>query len=357
MTMPLILLDSLIDTFQIEKYCSNVTIMDTSKPIIDLTIFKSKDNHCDHAEIGNWGSSELNGNTDISNLCLPLQRIISCQQWYKSLDVQNNNNNAEILTRFIMEIYCNDVMINDYEHLMANHKNNIYQINQTILNQKSTTKCVLSTCGATSRHYTRNEYLNENDKSTNDANLSFFCQLLDTVHFYLYHTFECSLRMIPTEFRTDHNGNYNDHKNYVDDISKFKLLTNEMRRSRIRTDKFQRFSETNTKFSIAIDQTNQGIPSSTTFMDELTNYIKQFGKDCDLGPCNKLVKDLTDEEFDTDAVKLDLSEHSDGNINTHNYGKRLSKLVYNFVKAQDSYILFFHLLFLSFHCMENFFFV
>ena len=239
MTVPLALLDSLIDTFQTDQHSSDVTVTCISKPAIDLTIFNNQDNHCNHAE--------LNVNTNINDLCASLQRIITCQQYYEM--TQNDSDNVEMLTQFIMEIYCVNVIINDYEHLMHHHKHDIYPINQIILNQASTIKCVLSTCGCTTRHYTRNQ---EGDDTINDANLSFFCGLFDSVHFYLNHSFECSLRMIPRKFRNNDN----------DNLSEFIALTNEIQKSRAKTDKFDRFSTSNEKFNIAINQpTQKGICS------------------------------------------------------------------------------------------------
>ena len=217
-----------------------------SKPNIDLTIFKNRGNNC------NQNILDINHN-EISDLCIPLQRLISSHNYYKALNVQNSNDHAEIFRQFMMEIYCNDI-INDYEHLMNHHKHDLYHINQILLKESASSNCVLSNCDSTSRHYIRNEKINEikeNKDASFDETLSFFCGLFDSIHFYLYHSFECSLRIVPKEFRNS-NGKKKHFHAKDENVSEFKSITEKIKKSRANTDKFQRFAAT--KFSIAANE-------------------------------------------------------------------------------------------------------
>ena len=235
------------------------------KPSIDLAIFTNKNeinNKCD--------ASTLNINADINELCIQLKRLIYSHNYYKALDLQNSDNDKEKFRQFMMEIYCNDI-INDYEHLMVDHKHDLYPLNQIILKtSKSTTstKCILSNCESTQRHYIRDEITDKGNEAI-DVHLLFFCQLFDSVHFYLYHCFECSLRMIPKQFRNDNN----DEKD--DNISEFKTITNKIRESRTKTDKFQRFSSSNAKFNIAVNPTQNSGLYSLFPLCPVSTYFKQ----------------------------------------------------------------------------------
>ena len=106
-----------------------------SKPNIDLGIFKVVNNK--------WSSCKSGIDADSNELCIQLKRLISSNNYYRTLDVHNDVNHKEVFRQFIMETYYDDV-INDYEHLMLCHKNDLYRINQIILKpQRSSNKSKL----------------------------------------------------------------------------------------------------------------------------------------------------------------------------------------------------------------------
>ena len=53
--------------------------------------------------------------------CLSICRILSALSHYTSLNIQSNSDNLEDLTKFINEIY-KEQMLNDYHHLMQCHQ-------------------------------------------------------------------------------------------------------------------------------------------------------------------------------------------------------------------------------------------
>ena len=94
-------------------------------------------------------------------------------------------------------------------------------------------------------------------------------------------------------------------------------------------------------------------------MDEIKQYIIQFSKGCDIELIHKLRNDLTRQEFDTNAVNMDMnlksSSHNqlyDGNINIDTYGETICHLVKTFVEAQNSLVL--RKLFQSFSVIATF---
>ena len=191
-------------------------------------------------------------NDSFDDLCISLKRIITAHNYYMLLDVQNNNDHKEIFTSFIHDVY-DEHILDDFEHLMNDHRYNIYEINQIwTKSQKSTSGCELKKCAATSRHYLREEAIDEDIKEQNveptDSILSFYAHLFDAVHFYLVHIFESGVRVTPLKYvKNAHDGDRSTQ------ISKeFKRLMNEVNKRKASMPNFKRFTS-QLKFTIGLN--------------------------------------------------------------------------------------------------------
>ena len=68
--------------------------------------------------------------------------------------------------------------------------------------------------------------------------------------------------------------------------------------------------------------------STTTFLDEMFNSLK--------GMNDKIVSFITMEEYDTDVIKLDVTEVFDGNINFKTFGQEIPKKILDFIRQITS---------------------
>lgn len=74
-------------------------------------------------------------------------------------------------------------------------------------------------------------------------------------------------------------------------------------------------------------------------MEEMIKYIKSNDlNDSDLKLLNKLQSWLVFENFDSEAIKMDLNDCNNGkykgNINADHYGTQITKWLYSFVQQQ-----------------------
>ena len=204
------------------------------------------------------------------DICISLQRIITAHNYYISLNIQTNKNNEEIFIKFIQEIYGKSHILNDYEHLMKIHKHNIYEINKIMTSTAKSpliSKCILSQCKASSRHYSRDEADDGYNKSQNNEEidwiLSFYCHLFDSVHFLLMHALETGMRIIPKRYRNEEKDDKTDDEQKGHDIyfdAEFRRIANEINRKQQATSMFNRYKQ-NKKFNIGFnDKSQTGLP-------------------------------------------------------------------------------------------------
>ena len=243
---------------------------------IDLSVFKlPNDEIFNNRMCGIMCEEDHNFN----DMCLQLQRMILAHDYYKLLDIENNKNHKEIFCQFINDVYAENIL-NDYEHLIVAHRQNIYQINK-ILTNRSSTICQFKDCKMSARHFTRRDVNGDHEEKTEetpddsdkvDHKMAFYCSLFDGAHFYIWHFFECGLRILPNHAnKDDHTDIANpdsieDEKNIFYD-KELNRVSQEIKRKREIMKSFDRFQQTNTKCNIAINSQNDGI---------LSEYVSLF---------------------------------------------------------------------------------
>eukprot|EP01084_Bolivina_argentea_P054605 100134_1 len=282
----------------------------------DLNVFKYDEslNKCD-------GDNSL----ESMNQCVSLNRLLCALKYYTLLDIIKNIQHRDIFSHFITDIY--DSFLNDYIHLINHHTNHLYELNKSLTENKFTL-CNIKKCQFTARHHTQ-------IKNALPPALNFFKQTMDSLHFYLFHLFECGLREKKLDLNNDDiNSEERKDDDYFD--AEFSRLHKSMNERKHITASFSRF-KTNHKFTIktSVDDINDNKEYETgddeaTFMDEMYKYLRQVAVNQD--SIAELKAFIDSEEFDSESIQYDASNDR-GNIENCINDKKCIESMKKFAKS------------------------
>ncbi len=184
-----------------------------------------------------------------------IERLSIALKYYSHLDVINNE---EDRNKFNILIQKYDKLIDDFTILIKKSKQQLYEIQQSLFKNSIFQICDITKCDFTTRHSNQNEMQNINNGL--DPILDFYKLTMDSLHFYIFHLFDCGLRTINIGNDIDENDEIKqDKKEYFD--AAFARVTKMINDRKYITKSFQRFKNNN-KFSMVvhkIDANNTGI--------------------------------------------------------------------------------------------------
>ena len=153
-----------------EKQVSEVSKTDTN-------IFSSSCNYC--------GLNAKRKNKS----CDHLRRVIPALRYYSGLDLENNINDRDTLLRFFDEY---SLLLNDYIHVMQSHNSqqDLQEISETGLQSCGRNCKILK-----QRYRRRYEDHRITGNMEDDARISVYVDLLDSLHFHLFHMHDTGYRM------------------------------------------------------------------------------------------------------------------------------------------------------------------
>eukprot|EP01084_Bolivina_argentea_P015357 28719_1 len=227
-------------------------------------------------------------NTPYINNCSHLKRLVHGLEYYTKLCATNDKFNEDAFDTFYNKQYQN--ALNDYIHLVIVHSEHLESINIDLIQNYTFTSCDLTQCSLSARHYRfRNKNRKQQRKQINintDPTKVFFMDMFDSLHFYLFHLFHVGLRSFK---------NVNEEMKEVDKRNKFDL--------------FDVSDNTKQKFNIHIGHKESS--QENTFMDNLLVYASHNKGQINI--INNLYNFIHTEEYDTDAIKHDISIDADSN--------------------------------------------
>ena len=212
--------------------------------------------------------------------CTAINRLLIGLQYFSSLDIDKDENK---FCAFMNDIYKN--VINDWTHLQLIHNDNeqIERIHSLMVAKE----CPMNGCEATRRHFDES-----NVNIQNDATLNLYVSLFDSLHFWLFHSFDAG-------FRVKQNENENLQNSELFD-AEFNRINAIVRKSDFKTEPFERISsDNNSKFTIST--TEQG---DMSFLDELYKHLRS-----ELIHIEILRKFVEKEEYDSDSIKTLASKY------------------------------------------------
>ena len=250
---------------------------------MDFSIFEHDDTSSDYAKCG------------------AIKRLLACLNYYARLDIETNENDKEIFASFVETIYPINKLLNDSNHAMLSHNEQLQQIYDELIGGDN--KCKMNKCQATQRHFAETKV-----QKSDDEKFDFYITLLDSLHFYFYHIFDCGYRVkAEEEIEKEEEEQKQDENEYFD--KELARLNKAIRQRDALTASFERISpQNNSKFNI-LNKTKQG---DTTYCDEMYKHLKDEG--IATATIQKLKALLESELFDTDSVKMDVDTQKYQNI-------------------------------------------
>eukprot|EP01083_Nonionella_stella_P151111 482433_1 len=245
-----------------------------------------------------------------SKPCVAMNRLIVTLKYYSMLDINNNEDDAEIFRHFIHEIYYD--LIDDYIHFKYHHDDQLQSIYEELMHDKTFKQCDnFQTCSFTTRHHRTAKQQTQ----ITDPDLNFYKELMDGLHFHLFHCFDAGLRSI----KSDHSDGKTEHKDDNKTTGKevkffdeaFAGVNNDIQGRKHATAAFARFKKQNSKFKI-VTKTEEHENDGTTYTDHVFRHLIEL--DINYVYLKQLADYVHQEAFDTDTIKFDHGITSQGNV-------------------------------------------
>ena len=277
--------------------------------------------------------------------CYAIHRLLISLKYFTKFE--NNNNDEDNFLNFMDNVYSTQIH-DDMYHLIKYHQTDLDKIyEELVLNKYSFSKCDLSICTASDRHY---RVIKLKEIKTNDNKyLNLYIETMDSLHFLLYHLYDSSLRINSKTIQNQTIANQSDV--YYD--SRFSEILDEMEKTRNLTNRFSRL--TTSKFNInsdnilAVDNVDDVDVVRTDDTDDCDTFLDSTYNRLLCIFDSKLVSNLKeiviDQEYDTEAVDMDLEllkEDGKSNISQQiNNDTFTDEIVNIFNKAKGIYSLYF----------------
>eukprot|EP01084_Bolivina_argentea_P184987 319029_1 len=120
-------------------------------------------------------------------------RLSEALKYYSKLNIINNNKHRDLFTNFMQQTY--KCFVDDFTTLVKISKEDLYKIKESLMKDGSFEKCDIRKCEFATRHGNINSD-NSNNKNPLDPILDFYKMSMDSLHFYIFHMFDCGLRTI-----------------------------------------------------------------------------------------------------------------------------------------------------------------
>eukprot|EP01084_Bolivina_argentea_P211499 359779_1 len=248
--------------------------------------------------------AEYSNNCNGTN-CDHLNRLMVCLKYYSLIDLANDKQERDKFAEFCNNVYSN--LLEDYIHLMSFHSSNsqLEKMQTDLTAMHNLQICNIGSCKMTHR-YLRERH--DNSTTVNDdeydANVKFYSQTLDTLHFYLFHLYDAGLRIKSNDNTIDDDSKWRD-LSVSKQLQKIEANINRYKNLNLKLGlDIERYNHNN-KFNLNIVHNNAAV-DNTTFMDIMWGKLKDYGDE-------NVIPYLQADEYDTDAILYDLS-HDDLNI-------------------------------------------
>eukprot|EP01084_Bolivina_argentea_P247681 414354_1 len=227
--------------------------------------------------------------------------------------------NVTQLTEYCIEY---KTILDDYIHIVSQHNstNDLDEIYHILRDNYQFLECDINQCGFSLRHYrNRNTDQQVKNESDEDNNYIFYRDLMDKIHWYIFHLYDSGMRVRHSNFETEEMS-----QNYIDNRFKNirKVIQNKLKLLRD-IDGIQVIDSMINKFNLNNND-------QSTFMDGLRASIEKSSER--LNKQEQFLELLINEEYDSDAVKMDVDLIQNLDYVHSNIGKQYGNVYYEMVK-------------------------
>ena len=137
--------------------------------------------------------------------CQVIQRLLTTLSYYSRLIDSANESNDDHHIKFsnFMDTVYKHQIYDDFYHFSKCHQDAVESIMDLALTQYRFAECDLSTCKYSDRHYRLNEkYLDAIQHNDTEDQTKYFdinAEMMDSLHFNIFHIFSCGLRLKPND--------------------------------------------------------------------------------------------------------------------------------------------------------------
>ena len=237
-----------------------------------------------------------------STSCKSVNRILLSLKYYNLLKPRQLLDNESIFSQFVMNIYKYHIF-DDFNHMTHEHGQDIHQIMNIAVKHFNLPFCDLNDCNSSSRHYR----VDDNEDNGISPNLLIYYNVLDSIHYYIFHLFQAGFRF-PNEQGIESGNESNRKKNgHYDGVFARRVRT--VANTRNVTQRFARVSPSlGGKYCIINSKKYEEKETTTiaqnTYLDSI--YFHLLRQQVNIKVIAKLRHYLLVEEYDTESVDLDL---------------------------------------------------
>eukprot|EP01084_Bolivina_argentea_P004322 8218_1 len=228
--------------------------------------------------------------------CTAVKRIIHGLKHFSCLD-QDATTYHQTLVQFVKNTYVS--LLDDYIHIIQCHNDNLDYISTSMINDYHIIACDINKCSFVLRHFRSNK---QDDMSNllSDDDFVFYRNLIDSIHCYLFHSYDIGLRV-----NTDENQFVN-IREAVSTKKQHLQTLNGFNQNRFAVNKFN----LNVNIQCRQQQSNE-----ESYMDGLYAYIDEYGNQKHKLKLKLFQQFILSEEYDTDALLHDGYDQSQTNSN------------------------------------------
>ena len=296
-----------LKTPQIDK--SWITPLDSSSiPTMDLSIFNQIESpplHCKHFKS-----------------CACIKRLLTVVKYHSLLQIHSHRVHQSVFNDFIYLKYNLSQLVMDQYHLQKKHDQEVHQIMQFAANEYKFAPCNINTCLSSSRLYRVHDEASKLkifDKEDEESILPVYIDIIDGIHHFIFHVFQCGLRDIgDTKSDQDSDKHYKGKGDeYYDET--FAKMSARIRAKRTNTQRFDRMNGAN-RFNINLGNDdlfdkNDGDNDNETYLDSISANLENEG--IEERVIQNLANYIMNEQFESETIDLDLQIVPNGNIESH----------------------------------------
>ena len=301
--------------------------------------------------------------------CISIKRLLSALTYYSALKVVKTQSNQDIFIHFMKEIYTKQIL-DDYHHLNKSHDKDLENIMEYAKSTGNIKECDLKSCHYANRRYRVNEQSLKVVNNTDDNELYFYIDIMDSLHFHLLHLYDSNLRIskknaINHDYNDDEKDEKRDTEYFDAEFSQKQQLISKRRTASARFERIN--SNKSSKFTMKSDDQYEDNDGQTmTGLDSIYHQLSKEPYNINKESINKLEEYVKEENFETESMELDLKMNEDkGNISSSTSSQCVNALIKMFKAAQGIlicvyficfvyhslfFLLFALVLFLSFFC-------
>ena len=245
--------------------------------------------------------------------CQYLSRMLNAIKYVQSL---HDNIEDEVTRNCAFEMYINEEYrsgLQDYNHIISTHSHHLEDIYEQ-LDECSLSECKMAArCNNNDRRM-KNVHGSDNDNS-NSSKIKFYSDLIDRIHFWLFHQFEVGMRIQRNITIHDEKqeilGDDEEKDMYLD--HKFAKLKQEINKRRDKWKSGESGQPILDKYTLHIhskDITKKNASDEHTFIGSILNQLQEEIHSPNIISAFRAF--ISNEQYDSDAIIEDITEYANG---------------------------------------------